>query len=194
MTFVITQEFEDGSVKRLIPSGQLPDVIAGALGRCIASHSLLEITLSLTLYALVGVNPKVGRITVGNPRTDQLLDRMRQVIEAGGLQLPDFPWKEFRKTLDDLKTRRDLFAHSPWGWDSDNNVHVLFVTSGTGQPAPDGRPTNRRLYPEGLVVTPPLLVDLHGDIGKAIERAQELDRLVRTLLREHASSSPQIPP
>jgi hypothetical protein len=186
MTFISIQELADSS---LIPSGQLPDVIAGALGRCIASHSLLETTLSLTLYALVEVNPKVGRIAVGNPRTAQLLDRMQQVIEARGLQLPDVPWKEFRKTLDDLKTRRDLFAHSPWGMDSDAKF-VLFVTSGSGQL--DGR--NRRLYPEGLLVTPSMLVGLHGDIGKAIAQAQELDRLVRTALHEHASSSPHIPP
>ena len=161
----------------------LPRDLAASLGRMIARSSLLEIRLAQTLYRLAGVDERVGRITIGNPRGSDILSRMLELAQIRGLNLSPFPWPEYKKTLDDLKTRRDIFAHSPWIYNSTADRYVLFVTAGKW-PKNSATPSlSRRILPEGKEVTAKDLRFLRAEIDKAIIQAESLDRFVQLSLQ-----------
>lgn len=177
--------------KGLKASAALPRDLAASLGRMIASHSLLEDTLSKCLYRLSRVDLKTGRVVVGNPRSDQLLERMLEVSDISGMRhwLSGFPWNSFAKALADLKNRRDIFAHSVWLVDSKTKKYVLIVTKGKWA-APQGHAAmSKRIYPEPREVSASDLRALRAEIEKAIEDAQTLYRTIDLALQIHGHAS-----
>lgn len=170
----------------------LPTPVAAALGRMIARHSLLELHLSLTLYRLAGVDHMVGRVALGNPRGSDILDRMQELAEIrkATRYLSAFPWSKFKTTLTDLKKRRDWFAHGAIAYNANTKRHVLFVTTGKWEIAPN-TPVSRKIYPEGKPMTVVELRALRAEIEAAIKEALTLDRLIQLALQvmEHAKAS-----
>jgi hypothetical protein len=171
----------------------LPADLAASLGRMIARHSLLENKLATCLYRAARVGAKIGRVAFANPRGSDILERIREVSQVTNLEhwMSKFPWGAFKKTLDDLKTRRDLIAHGVWLRDADTKKYSVIVTGGKWPAAtPNARGMSRRIYPELRLVTPSDLRTLRSDIDKAIEEALTLDRLIQIAVQvhEHASS------
>jgi hypothetical protein len=156
----------------------------------IASHSLLELNLAIVLYKLAGVDQRIGRVALGNPRGSQMLERMLELAEIAELDLAPFPWAAYKTTLDDLKKRRDLFAHSPWVYNSNIGAYMIFATSGKWPQGTTPPSRNRRIFPEGMMITAHHLRGLRGEIEKAIEEAERLDRFVQISLQVRASASP----
>jgi hypothetical protein len=179
--------------KGLRESAALPRDLAASLGRMIASHSLLEDILAKCLYRLSGVDFKTGRVVVGNPRSDQLLERMLEVSDVSGMRhwLSAFPWKSFGKTLVELKNMRDTFAHSVWLVDSKTKKYVLVVTKGKWAALRGHAAMSKRIYPEPRVVTASDLRALRLEIEKAIEEARTLDRTIQIALQVHGYASKQ---
>ena len=145
----------------------------------ISCHSLLELNLALSLYRLAGVGQQVGRVALGNPRGSDVLERMLQLAEIRGLDLSPFPWSKFKSTLDTLKTKRDLFAHSPWAYNANTKQYIVFATSGHWPRIAGAPKRSRRIYPEGMAVTARDLRELRSDIESAIKESEELDRFVQ---------------
>lgn len=160
----------------------LPTPIAAALGRMIVAHSILELRLSNAFYSLAGVNFKIGRVVFGNPRTADILDRMWDVAEARNVTkfLAAFPWKPFRKTLEELKKIRDAYAHGVIAYNPLSKGHVLYLMGGKRQM--NNRPVSRRIYPEGTSLTVTELRVVRTEINAAIKEAEVLQRLVNWTL------------
>lgn len=160
----------------------LPTSIAASLGRMIARYSQLELDLSLTLYALAGVEGKIGRVVIGNPRPVNMLSRMQELAEVLGLDLSPFPWSTFKGELQELKTGRDKFAHSVWAYDSSLKQYLVFVTSGKWSQGSGPPSRSRKIYPEGMITTAADLKALRTDIEKGIKQAAVLNRFVTIAL------------
>lgn len=173
----------------------LPSDIAASLGRMISRFSLLEAILARILYQLVGVDPKRGRVAVGAPRVGDYPKRMQQLAEVIGIDLSPFPWNAYKKTLDNLKEQRDVFAHSVWLVDVETKKYLIQDTSGNWPAPPNTKPLSRKIVPEGRNVTPSDLRKLRADVDKAIQEAKALARFVRYSLQVHATrlgaASPQ---
>jgi hypothetical protein len=181
------------SKKGLNEAVGLPRDLAASLGRMIARHSLLEDKLAKSLYRLAGVNFKIGRIALANPRGSEILDRMQETSQVTNVNywMSKFPWNTFKKTLDDLKTKRDTFAHSVWLVDSDTKKYTLIVTKGKWPALPNKPGMSKRIYPEPRPVTPSDLRFLRSEIEKAIKEAETLDRLIQISLQLHDHASPR---
>jgi hypothetical protein len=118
---------------------------------------------------------------------------MLELAEVQRLDLSPFPWTKFKQQLDDLKKRRDWFAHGPWAYNANTKQYVLFVTSGKWTKSSNAPSRSRKIFPEGMTITVSDLRALRAEIETAIEQAMVLDRFVRISLqtREHASPRKQ---
>lgn len=163
----------------------LPNDIAASLGRMISRFSLLEIILSRVMYDLAGVGPKVGRVSMGAPRVGDYPRRMQQLAEILDIDLSPFPWNEYKKTLENLKAERDVFAHSVWLINIETGKHIIQDTSGVWPAAPNTKPLSKKIMPQGRVVTPDDLRKLRKDIDMAIEQARSLRRFVAMMLQTY---------
>jgi hypothetical protein len=162
----------------------------------IARHSLLEDKLTKCLYRISGVSFKIGRVAFANPRGSDILDRIQEVSQVIGADhwISKFPWNKFKKTLDDLKTDRDIFAHSVWLVDADTKKYTLVVTKGKWAALPNRRGMSKKIYPEPRSVTASDLRVLRSEIEKAIEEAQTLDRLIDIAVQLLGHASPRKSP
>lgn len=167
----------------------LPTPLAASLGRMIARHSYLELTLATALYRLAGVSHKVGRVAIANPRGSDILNRMLELAEIFELKLHPFPWNQYKSTLDDLKKRRDIFAHSAWVYNRQVRRYFLYVTSGKSQPKEGAPGRSRKIHPEGVPASIADLRTLRKEIEKAIGEAETLDRFVQLSLQVRAHSA-----
>jgi hypothetical protein len=179
--------------KGLNEAAGLPRDLAASLGRMIASHSLLEDKLAKCLYRMAGVNLKIGRIAFANPRGSDILDRIQEVSQVTGADhwISAFPWNKFKKTLDDLKTDRDIFAHSVWLVDAATKKYTLVVTKGKWAALPNKRGMSKKIHPEPREVTASDLRSLRREIEKAIEEARTLDRLIQLATQFLGNASPR---
>lgn len=168
----------------------LPNSLAASLGRMIARHAYLEFVLASSLHRIIGVDYAVGRVAVVNPRGGDILDRMQELAEIYGLAVHPFPWKEFRKTLTDLKTWRDIYAHSPWVYNKQARRYWLYITTGSRVEKPGGPSLKRKIYPEGKPIAVSDLTAFRKEIEKAIRQAHVLDRFFRLSLQVRARASP----
>jgi len=156
----------------------LPRDLAVSLGRMISRHSLLEAKLANCLYRLARVDFKIGRVVIGNPRGGDILDRMLELAQILKLDLSPFPWAKYRKTLDDLKSRRDIFAHSVWMVDPEKMRYMVIVTKGSWPKEPHHQKMSKKIYPEPRYVTASDLRLLRSEIETAIGEVEALDRFV----------------
>lgn len=167
----------------------LPNDIAASLGRMISRFSLLEIILSRIMYDLAGVGPKVGRVAMGAPRVGDYPRRMQQLAEILDIDLSPFPWNEYKKTLENLKVERDVFAHSVWLVNLETGKHIIQETSGVWPASPPNtKPLSKKIMPQGRVVTPDDLRKLRKDIDMAIEQARSLRRFVAMMLQTYVET------
>jgi hypothetical protein len=149
----------------------------------ISHHSLLEAKLANCLYRLARVDFKIGRVVIGNPRGGDILDRMQELAQILGLNLSPFPWTKYRVTLEDLKSRRDIFAHSVWMINPDTKQYMVIVTKGSWPKMPFKQKVSKKIYPEPRYVTASDLRLLRSAIEKAIREVETLDRFVSISLQ-----------
>lgn len=150
-------------------------------------HSLLEARLANCLYRLARVEFKIGRVVIANPRGGDILDRMLELAQINKLDLSPFPWASYKKVLEDLKSRRDIFAHSVWMVDPDTRRYMVIVTKGSWPKEPHKQKMSKKIYPEPRSVTASDLRLLRSEIEKAILEVETLDRFVDISLQVYAS-------
>jgi hypothetical protein len=92
----------------------LPVDYYACIGEIITVWSYIEWEAHEIMYVLLGINPKVGRIAVAEPRATDQLRRVRQVLSLGDTAYDDEWLGALIKSTETLKETRDAFGHGIW--------------------------------------------------------------------------------
>ena len=109
---------------------RLPVAYSTEIGRIIPRWAFLEYRLKETAYMVLGVDYKVGRVAMREPRTAEYVDMIRDLMSLKSLTT-SVDLKELRKTLEKLQPFRDKLAHGIWVRHDTTKLPVLQVTKGS---------------------------------------------------------------
>ncbi|MBI4185417.1 MAG: hypothetical protein HY521_15605 [Proteobacteria bacterium] len=148
----------------------LPADMMQAIGRVIVEYALLELQLSRIIYDLLGVDQKVGRIAVREPRVKDRLEIIFDLINQKRLALTDHEMKLLRKTSEACLIGRDQLAHGTWVRNPETGTLLLRSTKGQWQPVKGQRgKTKHAIKPEGILVSTAEITAL-GDVINLLSR------------------------
>ena len=154
---------------------RLPTQYSTAIGRIVTRFSVLESALRNLIYALLELDPKMGRVAVKNPRID---DSFTMIQDLMGL-------RSFTTILDikrlagdcrKLEQFRDKVAHGIWVRHSRSDVPILQVTAGSHPDKPGGKATKGRIRPATFEVTPETFRSHARGIDVALKAVKQLGR------------------
>lgn len=127
---------------------RLPAGYAMQIGRVITRWSLLELTLRQTAYALIQVDPKIGRLMVRDQRASDWVETLGDAMSVRGLTTT-IDLKELRAGLQTLGTYRDKLGHGIWLKHTATAEPVLQETRGNYQDPRNGK-MKARINPRGI--------------------------------------------
>lgn len=156
----------------------VPMKYAATVGRIIVSWAQAEYRLRLVAKRLLGIGQKQARIALAEFRAVEMLSRIEELAA-----LRHFTFRGNIGAMKDRfaqgESRRNLIAHSAWLRDG-NSFRIQYTKGrvpGTG--------TNRRLYPEGILVTRDFLSSMLRDVKTCVRDAKVLVRETDSLVRNH---------
>ncbi len=152
---------------------KLPRAIAYDIGRVTYAYSLLEHILRTTVYLLIEVDPKQGRLAVKDARGKEMVDLIRDLMYLDGERPAKEWWEDLRDAVESVRTERDQYAHGIWLHDRKTKQFLLRVTRGNWQPKGRNRKVSRRILPEGVPYSA-------ADFRALLKKTTELDPVGRT--------------
>ena len=125
---------------------RLPAPYSAHIGRVVTRWSLLHATLRQVGYALLQVNPKLGRVMVQEPRVADHVTMIEDAMTVLSLKT-SVDTKELKKGLKTLDEIRNKLAHGVWVRHSQTSVPVLQDTRGTSV-TEGGKPIKAKINPK----------------------------------------------
>ncbi len=165
----------------------LPSDYLVGLGRVVVRWSFVERQLMNIVYLLLGVSKKHGRVAVREPRADECITMIRQLMHLEKVTVHSIDLDRLSKALASIKNTRDTLAHGLW-LQGPNDTVLIQVTGGTWKPDPKSPKIAKRIDPEGMGVTPTDLETLSDQIKQMM---QALDVLHREIEAQVPSSKPR---
>lgn len=170
----------DGSKKRRLPEGSHrrvilnpPDELAMLVGRICAHWSFQEWLLRQCTYTLLGVQDRQGRIAVRDPRADEQVKMIRELMELAGFELA-LNLTDLMEDLRALKTLRDNIAHGVWTQNLETDRLTLNIESGNWAPPQVRGKVSRRVLPEAAGIDAEGLESVRAGIASTILVTQRL--------------------
>lgn len=187
----------DGSKKGQLPAGSHrrvildpPDELATLVGRICAHWSFQEWLLRQCTYTLLGVQDKQGRIAVREPRADEHVKMIQELMELAGFELA-LNLTDLMEDLRALKTIRDNITHGVWTQNLETGRLTLNIESGTWAPPKWRGKVSRRIVPEARGIDAEGLESVRDGIASTILVTQ---RLLIGLERLILASGDKYPP
>jgi hypothetical protein len=151
----------------------LSSEILQEIGRVIVLHSHLEELIARTVFTLVGIDPKRGRIAIRVSGGKEVLTTITDLALIAGIKI-ETDLSLLRECLDTVKTQRDQLAHGIWLRDDEGRLYLRILT-GSWQPTPKmiGK-IKRKISPEGAeygveeIVSTVALIEGTIDLAKAL--------------------------
>jgi hypothetical protein len=131
----------------------LPDDIAAGVGRLMAHWSYQTFLLAKVTYTILGVSPKQARVAVRDPRPEDYVTMIEELMGLAGLTT-SVSMKALKSGLKELKSLRDTIAHGLWLRNTETDALHIQMIAGSWQPDSKARKSvSRRVSPEGRPVT-----------------------------------------
>jgi hypothetical protein len=181
---------------------ELPMPIATQLGQIIALWSWEEHILRKILANAAGTNIKAARVVFREPSTEAFANTIRDLLIIEDTALSGDGLDTFAKTLKDTKERRDILAHSLWGYDETGQLGIQ-RTRGTWNlneiPVHLRTRMAKKVHPDFLPIDQGYLDESHRMLIECIRQTQQLDTTVaeirQSLQQKHPSQdAPMNPP
>ncbi len=132
---------------------ELPITYYRDMGRVIFHWARLESELKDTIYTLLSVGRKEGRIAVRTPRADDIVQMIGDLLSIKGLKTK-VKLKEYKSAVQTLRGARDNIAHGIWVDHPGSDHPVLQRTSGSISPEPGQKKVSARIFPSAMEVEP----------------------------------------
>jgi hypothetical protein len=160
---------------------RLPTPYAAAIGRVISRWAYLEWLLTSIAYKTLGVNPKLGRITVRQQRADEYITMIEHILQVHGLSVP-LPAPSFKKRLKDAEDQRHQLAHGLWLRHPRTNELRVWLTKGNWEPTPAGATGLRKITPQAISKTPDEMRSTYKEIDDLIALTRQFERGIERAL------------
>jgi len=161
---------------------QLPDEHLVLIGELITAWAMQEHELRLTVYMLLGLDPKRGRVAVRSNRSKETVEMISDLMSLSGIASNTTNLRELGKRLDEIENRRNTLAHNIWVKDKQG---VLFVQSLTGswpEKTAHGK-LKRRIQPAGIPIPLEGLRDLVSALRQMIYQTRILRGEIEAALK-----------
>jgi hypothetical protein len=152
----------------------LPEEYTQAIGRMVVEWAYLEHSLRMTVYRLLDLDPKRGRIAVRDPRPNEFVKMISELMELAEIASSDDLFSDLPAALQEAENRRNTIIHGIWVLDSESGLLKVIRTSGNWRPDPLKPGVSRKMRPEGIPTTP-------ADIDRTTDLIRKLVRLVGSL-------------
>jgi len=162
----------------------LPTNIAAQLGRIVALWSQEEHVLRNILANAAGTSIKVVRIAFKEPGTESFANTVRDLLIAEDVEITGDGLNIVTNALKNAKERRDILAHSQWGYD--RGFLGVQLTRGTWNLGHLGRNPPRvakKAHPEFLPIDSAYLSETRRQIRTCIRVTRQLDKTVAAIRR-----------
>ncbi|MDP3224355.1 MAG: hypothetical protein Q8M96_14585, partial [Rubrivivax sp.] len=110
---------------------ELPPSILKWVGRVAFKLSILEFQIAQVVYALVGVDRRIGRLAVRSPRASEMIEMIHELAHVKSLKCEALA-TSVKPRLEHVQMERDLLIHGLWVKDPRGLPAVISVNG----PAP----------------------------------------------------------
>lgn len=148
------------------------------IGRIMTRWAFLEWRLRVVAYILLGVDHRLGRIAVREPRAADYLTMIQDICMMRNITLKS-DTKTLRKELAECKESRDLLAHGIWIKHRGSKLPVIQKATGSYQEEPGQKRTKAKMAPKSMMVELAELKKLSKRIEIATSRIEKLREEVR---------------
>jgi hypothetical protein len=167
---------------------RLPEGHLLLIGEVVTTWALLEHELRLTVFLLLGLDNKRGRLAVRSARAKETIELIADLMHQSKVQSKTTRLDELAKILDELENRRNTLAHNIWLKDQDGVLHIQSLTG--VWPQQDGRRLKRRVLPAGIPITEDNLSDLVNATRGCIKAVLRLRSELKSLLESAVPPAP----
>lgn len=188
MTSRSSKNLPEGAYRR--PVLNPPDDISVLVGRVVAHWSFLEWLLRQCTYTLLGVSDRFGRIAVRDPRPEEHVRMIQELMELAGFST-SIKLSDLMEDLRALKNLRDSIVHGVWTENVDTGRLTISIDSGTWSPPKLTGKVSRRVVPEARGIDAEGLETVCSGIHDCILRVQ---RLLVDLEAQVLASNEKYPP
>ena len=179
----------------------IPPDIAAELGQIISLWPQVENLLRNILANAAGTTIKVARVLFREPGAETFANTLRDVLIAEETVLEGDGLDTFSKTLRDARERRDVLAHSIWGYDESEILGVQRTRGTWNLGHLQRKPPRiaRKAHPDFLTIDLSYLQETKATVLECIRQAKQLDETVAhirlALLQKFlAQACPKNPP
>lgn len=160
---------------------KLPEGYTLLIGEAVTAWAVQEYELRLTVFTLLDLDPKRGRLAVRSARAKDTVEMVGDLLSLSDLASETIKLPELAKLLDEIETRRNTLAHNIWMRDPQGR---LLVQSLTGVwPSSQGKAkVKRRVEPAGIPIAEADLRDLVAAIYLTINQTRIFRREMATKL------------
>ena len=130
---------------------KLPVPYNTEIGRIITRWALAEFALRQVAYLLLGLGPKEGRIAVREPRVDDYLTMILDLMLVYKIK-SSVKTTKLRNLLRECESIRDKLAHGIWLKHEGSKVPVIQEVKGKYPPSPGAKSVKARIDPRATVV------------------------------------------
>jgi hypothetical protein len=149
--YMLSRVLRVGNTRLLPTVDLLPEPYATLTGQIVATWSRVEWLVKASSYPLLGLNSNEGRIAVRDPRLEDHITMLQQLLSLRGLTIKaELPI--IQRELRDFSGERDLLVHGVWFHDENNTLYIQDIT-GTWRPDLKSDKVSRRIKPEGVTIT-----------------------------------------
>ena len=158
---------------------KLPRAYLIGIGRVTTTWALVEHEVRRAVFAALGVGPKHGRVAVRDPRADESIILITDLLRIDGIDFNAQATKQLASLLKNLKESRDVVCHSLWLNGPKRSICIQDL-SGTWNPDPKKPAVKRKVHPQALPVKSEALERLAGLNLEAARRVRTLhDQIVQ---------------
>ncbi len=154
---------------------KLPTAYNSAIGRMVSRFAVLETALRMLIYALLDVNPKLGRVAVRSPRVRDSFTMIEDLMAL----------RDFKTTLNiklmatkaaELEEFRDKIAHGVWVKHPGSGKPILQVTTGKYPHRKGGKSMKARINPIAASIPLDVFRTYTNAVGPLLKAVKQLGR------------------
>lgn len=172
-------------------SQRLPKSYNYEIGRIITRWALIEWKFKYITYGLLDIDHSLGRLAVREPRVVDHITMIEEIMAFKKFAVMT-NLKSLKTRLEELQVWRDHIAHSAWVVGGGDKYLIMQLAKGKWTPITEGTSVNRKVRPQGGVVTIEFLRSLVKRMDAEHVVINRFARQVYRVLKSSGISSPKI--
>jgi hypothetical protein len=168
----------------------LPADLSREIGRIVVHWAYFEHCIQEMNWTALGVAPAAGRIAVREPRAEDRLEMLRDLVKLRNATWDDAIYKSILKNSKLLKAKRDLVAHGIWHHNHRDGWCVQLTRGSWPKQVSELISGSRKVTPESI---PLALTELKAATKAIVDLVGDLKKLRASTVAPAAPAAPAAP-